>query len=181
MGITDDSDRLKILQQITSMRADLITSGTASPTRRMRSPTKGRHFSETMQLSSNSGGRCGYHGRRAKTVSRTSSHSPVKQSGRTSQYINVPIRERSLRTPDSGPPIISPISQLSTDHISSDSQESSRMSSPADKFGDIPIAVDHRSGVNKLQAATLSCHNVRRLSRSLDNFFPVSASQVQLS
>lgn len=187
MGISDDSDRLKILQQITSMRADTVTSGSASPVRRIRSPMKGRRFSEIVcptrhYGSGGGGGGHIYRGSRSPRSGGSSRGSPggVKQS----RYVNIPIQDnvRSQRSSDSGASMISSPTRLSTtDHTSSDSQESSRISTPDKQLQEATLSeVDRRGGLdhlNKLHTvATLRYHNVKRLSRSLDRMFPVSFS-----
>ena len=48
LGITDVGDRVKFLQHITTMRADLMTTNSPQ-TRRVRSPMKARRFSETVR------------------------------------------------------------------------------------------------------------------------------------
>lgn len=173
MGITDDADRLKILQQITSMRADLVTSGSASPTRRIRTPMKGRRFSDATCPSHYPGGGRGSQAWRGVQGPR--------QNFKTNRYVNVPIfGTGSPRTSESGASVINSPSRLSTDQASSDSQESSRISTPDKQLQDVlSYDVEKRHGLSshlsKLQAvATLRYHNVRRLSRSLDHLFHVS-------
>lgn len=172
MGVTDDADRLKILQQITSMRADLVTSGSASPTRRIRPPMKGRRFSDTTSSNYYPGGGRGPQGWRGGGIN------TPKQNLKQNRYVNVPIfAAGSPRTSESGASVMS---QLSTDQNSSDSQESSRISSPDKQLQEVSYEVEKRQRLsaghlNKLQAvATLRYHNVRRLSRSLDHLFQVS-------
>lgn len=170
MGICDGADRLKILQQITSMKADLVTSGSASPTRRIRSPIKGRQFRDCSLPNNYAGG-----GRVCR-----GSRSQRSGSGGTqtlNRYVNVLIQNNSPRTSDSGTSVISP-TQLSTDQTSSDSQESSRISTPDKQLQEMVLSeVTHRRNLddlNKLRTvATLRYHNVKRLSRSLDHLFPV--------
>lgn len=155
MEVTDAADRLKILQQITSMRADTVTSG---PPRRLRSPIKNRQFNS--HNTHYSGG-----GRGAKL------------SQKQGRYVNVPITAAggSPGTSDSG--TINSPSQASA---SSESLESSRISTPDNQLQDIAHfprteAARDLDQFNKLQrVATLRYHNVKRLSRSLEHIFPVS-------
>ena len=97
------------------------------------------------------------------------------------RYVNVLVQSGSPRTSDSGTSVINSPSQLSTDQTSSDSQESSRISTPDKQLHEMSLAevvVPRRRNLedlNKLRAvATLRYHNVKRLSRSLDHLFPVS-------
>jgi len=122
MGITDGADRLKILQQITSMRADLMTSGCASPARRLR---KGRHLSSSTQYPMSGHGCWGqrYHANKSDAQG-------MKQAPRQTRYVNLNVQEDSPRTSISGASQLNSPSQLSTDQTSSDSQLSSRMSTP---------------------------------------------------
>ena len=183
MGITDDADRLKILQQITTMRADLVTSS-SSPTRRLRTPIKIRRFStDTTTTAATtcpalySGGGRGSHGCRTH---RTSGVSVQGQGVPTKKYINIPIFPSSPRTSDSGPSVLN---SPTTEHTSSDSQEGSRISTPDKQLQDVVISCEverrQKKGLSnhfgKLHAvATLRYHNIRRLSRSLDHLFQVS-------
>lgn len=167
MGISDGADRLKILQQITSMRADMVTSGSASPTRRIRSPVKGHQFRDCNHYT---GGRV-CRGNRAQRSGSGSTQT-------FNRYVNVLVQNNSRRTSDSGTSVINSPSQLSTDQTSSDSQESSRISTPDKQLQDMVLSeVTHRrdlEDLNKLRTvATLRYHNVKRLSRSLDHIFPV--------
>lgn len=153
MEITDDADRLKILQQITSMRADTVTSG---PPRRVRSPIKNRQFNSTAVPSHYSGPGGGR---------------GAKLSQKQSRYVNVSITAGSPGNADSGASVINSPS------ASSASQESSRISTPDNQLQDIVLAEATRGldQFNKLQrVATLRYHNVKRLSRSLEYLFPVS-------
>lgn len=177
MGVTDNADRLKILQQITSMKADLMTSGSASPTRRIRTPMKGRRFSDTACSTHYSGGGRGPQGwRGGGGINMQGPKQNIKQN----RYVNVPIAASSPRTSESGASVITSPSQLSTDQNSSDSQESSRISTPDKQLQEVSYEVEKRrrlsaGHLNRLQAvATLRYHNIRRLSRSLDHLFQVS-------
>lgn len=181
MGITNDVDRLKILQQITSMRADLVTSGSVSPTRRIRTPMKGRRFSDTTNSTHYPGGGRGPQGWRAGGIV---PQGAKQQNQRQSRYVNVSIfSSRSPRTSESGASVINSPSQLSTDQNSSDSQESSRISTPDKQLQEVSYDVEKRrelttNHLSKLHAvATLRYHNVKRLSRSLDHLFQVSLGE----
>ncbi len=182
MGINDDADRLKILQQITSMRADIVTSGSASPTRQLRSHVKG-HVSPTKrirspvkgrQFSGESANSSAGHVYRENRSSRESTGVPPSKQ-RPSYYVNISVQEERPRTPDSGTSMINSPSQLST---SSDSPESSCISSPV-KFHSADMLCEgdkmDMNELNKLQTvATLRYHNMKRISRSMDYLFPVS-------
>lgn len=186
MGISDSADRLKILQQITSMRADMVTSGSASPTRRIRSPIKGRQFRDRSSLPGHHymGGGRGCRGRTSQAGGSGSGGGGggggcYRSSSSSSRYVNVLIQNNSSpRTSDSGTSVVHSPSQLSTDQTSSDSRESSRISTPDRQLQEMPLTdVPRRrnfDGLTKLQTvATLRYHNVKRLSRSLDHLFPV--------
>ena len=157
MGISDSADRLRILQQIITMRADLVTSGTASPIRRMRSPIKGRQFADHLSSSSSSsvtpslyaasrhvsrGGSGGGGGGGGSSGNRPQRSGSGSAQNFNNMYVNVLMQQqqngnsRSRRTSDSGTSVVnSSCSQLSsssaTDPTSSEaSQEGSRISSP---------------------------------------------------
>ena len=166
------------------MRADLIPSRTISPTRRVRSPTKPRRFSESVRptylhnhrTANGSGGRRHRMSTSASTVERTFSpivqvHTPVREASPKVNYFSEAIAAQS--------PIHSSPSRLSTDQMSSDSPDSSRMNSPVklrDASASPHYALETREFdyFNKLQTtATLRGHNMRRLSRSLDRLFQV--------
>lgn len=171
MGITDDADRLKILQQITSMRADLMTSGSASPTRRI---LKGRRFSSDNSYPT----QYSIGGRVCRGSKSQASRNDMHGGNQNFRYINLQIQEDNPRTSDSGASIINSPSQLSTDQTSSDSRESSRISTPDKQLQEVVLAeVNRRRNLddfNKLQTmTTLRYNNVKRLSRSLDHLFPV--------
>ena len=157
MEITDDADRLKILQQITSMRADIVTTG---PPRRVRSPIKNRQFSSSNMVPTHySGGGRG-----------------SKLSQKQNRYVNVSIAAGSPGNSDSRPSVVNSPSQASA---SSESQESSRISTPDNQLQNVALskaeAARDLDQFNKLQrVATLRYHNVKRLSRSLEHIFPVS-------
>ena len=173
MGVIDVADRLKILQQITSMRADLMTSGSASPTRRMTSPVKGRRFSGNMHSPHHSGGRYVNLGSKSPRFGTgVPSRQAVRQNFEPTRYVNIPISERNPRTSESRTSIMNSPSQLSTDQTSSDS---SRISSP-DKLHEVDL--EEKRDLNyfsKLQTvATMRYHNVKRLSRSVGHLFSVS-------
>ena len=126
MGIKDAADRLKILQQITSMRADLVTSGAASPTK--RSTLRRRQFADSRVPSQQSGG-----GR----ITSQEGWSPrdggnmypgmERNKKSVAKYVNISIQERNSERTTS---ITDFPSCISVDQISSDSRDSSRMSSP---------------------------------------------------
>lgn len=182
MGIIDGADRLKILQQITSMKADLVTSGKASPTKRHRYNRSGlrRASNEGRWAQSRENGFRG-------GIDRNLNASPTK-------YVNVLIQDSNSLTPDSvsvsigdsqGVLLADSQGCLSVDQTSSDSRDSSRMSSP-DKLQhrDTPATASSHSiasggsgdlsRLSKLHSvATLRFHNVKRLSRSLNNLFQV--------
>lgn len=177
MGIKDAADRLKILQQITSMRADLVTSGSASPSKRMRSPAKNRRFSDMALPTSSSNI---YRGSRSPRGMRPL----VKQNSKLSaKYVNISVQENNRRASDSGTSVIYSPSQLSTD----DSRASSRIDSPDKQLQEVNLlqqqqqqqqlhchdnrGLEHFSKLRTV--ATLRYHNIKRLSRSLDNLFPV--------
>lgn len=171
LKITEGADRVKILQQITTMRADLITE---SPLRRVRSPIKHRRFSESITRPSyNSSNHRVPSYRQITTMERTLS--PVKQ-------VHTPIRESSPRLLSSGEgAAASPFYHNSPDSLSLESPTSSRMSSPVKlrsrDASPHSASLDHRGRdyVNRLQTqATLRSHNMKRLSRSLDGLFQVS-------
>ena len=187
MGITDDADRLKILQQITSMRADIVTSGSASPARRLRSPLKNRKFSDSVYPAPPSmvvGGHMGVGSRSPRSRAGTVG---ANQNLRN-RYVNVSVPGQSPRTSDSGTSVMNSPTQLSTDQTSSDSRESSRISTPDKPLQDIILSdmeCNSRRGLDQLSkihtVATLRYHNVKRLSRSLDHIFPVSYDDRELS
>lgn len=191
MGIVDGADRLKILQQITSMKADLVTSGRASPTKRNH-PKRRQFYIETKVPSQHSGGvrrtsqgrwspRDGLRGNTHHGMERTSNPMVAK-------YINLSIQERSSRTPDLATSIMNSPCHLSADQTSSDSRDSSRMSSPdkpqctevADGSHDVSDGSNTDvSRFSKLQTfATLRGHNVKRLSRSLNHLFQVRPQDI---
>ncbi len=178
MGITDDADRLKILQQITSMKADIVTSGSVSPTRRLRSPLKGRKFSDCVYPANPSMGGQFCRGNRSP---RSRAGMAGANQNLRNRYVNITVQGRSPRTSESGTSVINSPTQLSMDQTSSDSQESSRISTPDKPLQDISfpdVDCNSRRGYDQYSkihtVATLRHHNVKRLSRSLDRFFPVS-------
>ncbi len=198
MGIVDGADRLKILQHITSMKGDLLTSGKASPTKRRRmSSTAGTtrciNGEGRWPVSGENGFRVSVGGDGQAAASRVSRNpSPTK-------YVNVLIRDSCPQTPDSvalsmggdSQGVLSADSQgcLSVEQTSSESRDSSRTSSPDNgkiRYRDTPATASSHSiisstgsraelrSLSKLQSmATLRVHNVKRLSRSLNNLFPV--------
>ena len=199
MGVVDGADRLKILQQVTSMKADLVTSGKASPTKRQRhthgsvSSALGgglRHASNERVWTQPRENGIRVHMGGPSAERSLSNSSPTK-------YVNLLIQNPNSRTPDSAVVSIvdsqgtlsvdSPQGCLSAEQTSSGSRESSRASSP-DKvtYRAAPRTPSSHSvtsvgsggvelrSLNKLKSmATLRIHNVRRLSRSLNNLFPV--------
>jgi len=194
MGIIDGADRLKILQQITSMKADLVTSGKSSTTNRQRhshSSMSSSRLGATRYISNERvwthQKENGFRVQMGPSVENTSNNSSP------SKYVNLLIQNPHSRTPDSAVVSIgdsrgvdSPQGCLSAEQTSSGSRESSRASSPdkvhyraTPRTPSSHSAASTGSGVelrnlNKLKSmATLRIHNVRRLSRSLNNLFPV--------
>ncbi len=161
LRITEGGDRVKILQQITTMRADLIID---SPARRVRSPAKLRRFSETL--------------------TRTA-YSPNHRLTRP-KYSTGTLDQRTFSPTKRGHTPISPkymegFTHISPDSLSLESPISSGMNSPT-KFRSrdvsphegVSVERRERELVNRLKAtATLRSHNMRRLSRSLDSLFQV--------
>lgn len=150
---------MKILQQITTMRADLIID---SPARRVRSPAKLRRFSETLS-------RTAYSHKLAR---------PKYSTGVLDQRTFSPTKRG--HTPIS-PKYLEGFTHISPDSLSLESPISSGMSSPT-KFRSrdvsphegVNVERRERELVNRLKAtATLRSHNMRRLSRSLDSLFQV--------
>lgn len=168
LKIIEGADRVKILQHITTMRADLITE---SPPRRVRSPVKNRRFSDTAMTHSPYSHHSSSYRQSLNPPERTLS--PVKR-------VHTPIRESSPRILSSGEgAAASPFHHNSPDSLSLESPSSSRMSSPVKlRSRDCsPYATtsDHqgRDFVNKSRS-TLRNHNMKRLSRSLNGLFLVS-------
>ena len=170
LGIAEPADRVKILQQITTMRADLIPTS-FSPTKRTYSPIRMRRFSETARPVQRGGsGRVMRHTTSASTLDRTLS--PTK----------TPVRESR------SPRVTSP--SYFSDQTSIDSPGSSRMSSPVKLMAKSPmearmhfiLETDEEEGegvasgcVLRANAGALRDHH-KRLSRSLDGLLQVCTS-----
>jgi len=168
LGITEGADRVKILQQITTMRADLIPTS-FSPTKRNYSPIRMRRFSETARPVQRGGsGRIMRHTTSASTLERTLS--PTK----------TPVREAR------SPRVTSP--SYFSDQTSIDSPGSSRMSSPVKLMAKSPqearmhfiLETDEEEGeggasgcVLRANASALRDNQRRRFSRSLDGLLQV--------
>lgn len=191
LGITEGVDRVKILQQLTTMRADLIPSRATSPVKRVQSPSKTRRYSEISKPTNNR-----FHGRITRqsvssgTCTLEKAIPPVVQR-------RTPIRELSPEktqresSRSSGDPVGSSQSSLSrlssTGRTSSDSPESSRISSPTKSRGSASPHhfLEGGSSGNKEKELklcgnvplrgdpTLRRHNRKRLSRSLDGLLLV--------
>ena len=164
------------------MRADLVTSGFAPHMK--RSMPKERQFIEPLVSSQHSRGvRCTSQGRwLPRDDSRGISYPSIGHtSNPMAKYVNVLIQEESPRTPDSATSINNSPSCFSVDQTSSDSRDSSRMSS-TDKLHYTESAtvshddgIVHSSEVNHFsKLATMRYHNVKSLSRTMDHLFQVS-------
>ena len=190
LGITEGVDRVKILQQLTTMRADLIPSRATSPVKRVQSPSKTRRYSEISKPTNNR-----FHGRiMRQTVS--SSTCTLEKAMLPVVQRRTPIRELSPEktqrenSRSSGDPVGSSQSSLSrlssTGRTSSDSPESSRISSPTKSRGSASPHhfLEGGSGSKETELElcgkvplrgdpTLRRHNRKRLSRSLDGLLLV--------
>ena len=185
---------MKILQQLTTMRADLIPSRAISPIKRVQSPaTKIRRYSEISRPAHNR-----LHGRlmrqtlSSSTIEKTLP-TPIRQTRHTT-----PIREASPpnKAQEGSSASIGPSgsshssrSRLSSvEHTSSDSPESSRISSPTKSRGSSSphygledgskekgLESCGGAGEGEIQrdATFRSYSNMRRLSRSLDGLYLV--------
>ena len=206
LGITEGGDRLKILQQLTTMRADLIPSRAVSPVKRVHSPSKLRRYSEITRPNQTR-----LHGRLMRQTL-SSGTCTLERALPTNFYKHTPIREASpekvpVATGGSSRSSVDPsgssqssLSRLSsTGRMSSDSPESSRISSPTksrgsasphhfleggrdgggggrrrgSKDGDVEVC----GSVPVQGDPTLRGHNLKRLSRSLDGLFLVCSTQ----
>ena len=190
---------MKILQQLTTMRADLIPSRAISPVKRVHSPSaaKLRRYSEISRPAHNR-----LHGR---LMRQTLSSSTLEKS------LPAPIRPSKLTTPirEASPPDkmqqegsgINPSgsnhssrSRLSSmEHTSSDSLDSCRISSPTKSRGSSSPHYGLEDGGSSKEKGMESCgggdggegviqrnatfrsytNNMRRLSRSLDGLYLV--------
>lgn len=186
MGIIDGADRLKILQQITSMRADLVTSGMA-PCVKRNVPRRRQFVESRVSSSHHSGGirRTSQERWSPRTSPRRLSHPGMERtSNPMAKYVNVSIQEERPRTPDSAVSIHNLPSCFSMDQTSSDSRDSSRMSSPdklpyceqatASHGGSVTSGGGEVSHFSKLQTiADLRYHDAKSLTRTLDHLFQV--------
>lgn len=193
---------MKILQQLTTMRADLIPSKAVSPVKRVQSPAANlRRYSEITRT-----GHHRLHGRlmrqaRSSSTSEKPLPSPVRPTIHTE-----PIRESALsdKTPQEGAgndpsgSNRSSRSRLSSmEQTSSDSLESSRMSSPTkSQSSSSPHYGLGEEGSSSKEKGTMSddrggailqpdpgfrsYSNMKRLSRSLDGLFLVRPQLVYL-
>ena len=170
MGILEGADRVKILQQITTMRADLIPTS-SSPSKRNCSPLRTRRFSETVRPQYRGGG-------------------IVQSTGANTLKATCKLPFRDTHSPRmTSPGSIS-------DHMSINSANSSRISSPVklmngslgnttpDACSHFILETEEEGGgeaggggasecVLRRNAADLREHRVKRLSRSLDRLLQV--------
>ena len=190
LGITEGVDRVKILQQLTTMQADLIPSRANSPVKRIHSPSKIRRYSEISKPTNSR-----LHGRiMRQTVSSgictLERVTPIVVQQRTPIRESSPEKTQGESSRSSGDPVGSSQSSLSrlssTGRTSSDSPESSRISSPTKSRGSASPHHFLESGSSSKEKElelcgkvplrgdpTLRRHNRKRLSRSLDGLFLV--------
>lgn len=196
---------MKILQQLTTMRADLIPSRAISPVKRVHSPTaaKLRRYSEISRPGHNR-----LHGRLMRqTLSSSTLERSLPAPIQPTKLSTTPIREASPpdKTQQEGSGINpsssnhSSRSRLSSmEHTSSDSLESCWISSPTKSRGSSSPHYGLEGGSSKEKGmesygggedgeggeiqrdATFRSYtnNMRRLSRSLDGLFLVRSQQV---
>ena len=191
LGITEGVDRVKILQQLTTMRADLIPSRATSPVKRVQSPSKTRRYSEISKPTNNR-----FHGRITRQTVSSGTSTLEKVMPPSAVQRRTPIRELSPEktqresSRSSGDLVGSSQSSLSrlssAGHTSSDSPESSRISSPTKSRGSASphhfLEGGSSSKEKELELCgnvplrgdpTLRHHNRKRLSRSLDGLLLV--------
>ena len=162
MGISDVGDRVKILQQVTTMRADLVTSPPSSTARRTSIPRRGRRYSEMTAPQ--------FHSR---------THAPFRHSSSSASLslrMSSPTKYATLDGPITFPQT-SPCSM----HSDYESPGSSRMSSPVklsaasspmDPQLHFILETDEGIGRSVHSTTTLRSHN-RMLSRSVDGLLQV--------
>lgn len=190
LAITEGGDRVKLLQQITTMRADLIPSRSISPVKRVHSPLKMRRYSEIPQPSQNR-----YHGRLMRQA----------MSSITLENSLPPVARRQVPVGASGPPekiqgeAVPGVEQSGSanslnSHLSSvgltnsGSPGSSRIGSPTKSRSSASphhfLEGGSGSGGSKERGLEELCediqdnptkrnHNAKRLSRSLDGLYLV--------
>lgn len=165
LGITDKGDRVTILQNLTTMRADLVT--TSHTPRRNHSAIKGRRFSET-------------------ATRRTSHARPLTRQSASSSSVDRamrPLRYGPRASPRMGSPTkyhSESLRPASPGKYPSPSPSSSRLASPVKGLGSptklmhYVLETDERQEDRIGQAENGETNHKRYLSRSMDRLLQVS-------
>ncbi len=173
--MSDISDRVKLLQNLTTMRADLVITSHSPSTRRNRSPIKARRFSETVRRQDVSSGRRTLTRQSASSGSVDRAAKPLRYEPRASPRLGSPTKH-----PSDSPQLGSPVKYYNESPMSS--RLGSPVKSPA-KLMHYVLETDEEEEEKRREGerargggrnGLIGSNHKRYLSRSMDGLFQVS-------